>query len=341
MDGQEAYQKFQEMSKDPMKYNEELLLKILDDNKDTEYRKKYDFANIKSVKEFQEKVPVSVYDDYADYIVRETENDEEHLLCAYHVGHYNKSSGTLSVKVVMAFREYLSLMFSSPDEAAFPRTDTNTRYLHARFGLMDKGIAQGAASFCSFFLETLRYIEQKWELLVNDIEKGTIDESIKMTDDVREKYRIGNAFSRFGKLSFPNLMYFVLQSTHNSISINYSRMLDSLLPSSMPFVSKQAISKARQGISHGAFMELFRLSVSCFYQTYHDLSAWNGFQIYAVDGSTIQIPEPDENSLAFGGNFCTPEAYSSRCVCLKRLKRLYLINQMYCSLIRLNVRHSL
>ena len=249
MDGQETYQKFQEMTKDPMKHNEELLLKILDDNKDTEYGKKYDFASIKSVKEFQEKVPVSVYDDYADYIVRETENGEEHLLCAYHVGHYNKSSGTmgnpkripmsdpaveissryntnymhallgeklgfgwidgrtlsvaesadhvnylkngasygaLSVKVVLAFRDYLSLMFSSPDEATFPRVDTNTRYLHARFGLMDKGIAQGAASFCSFFLETLRYIEQKWELLVNDIEKGTIDESIKMADDVRE-----------------------------------------------------------------------------------------------------------------------------------------------------------
>ena len=118
----------------------------------------------------------------------------------------------------------------------------------------------------------------------------------------REKYRIGNAFSRSGKLSFPNLMYFVLQSTHNSISINYSRMLDSFLPSSMPFVSKQAISKARQGISHEAFMELFRLSVSCFYQSRHNLSAWNGFRIYAVDGSTIQIPESDENSLVFGGN---------------------------------------
>ena len=51
-----------------------------------------------------------------------------------------------------------------------------------------------------------------------------------------------------------------------------------------------------------AFMELFRLSVSCFYQSHHDLSDWNGFQVYAVDGSTIQIPESDENSLVFGGN---------------------------------------
>ena len=94
----------------------------------------------------------------------------------------------------------------------------------------------------------------------------------------------------------------VLQSTHSSISINYSHMLDSFLPSSIPFVSKQAISKARQGISHEAFMELFRLSVSRFYQSCHNRSAWNGFQVYTVDGSSIQIPESDENSPVFGGN---------------------------------------
>ena len=94
----------------------------------------------------------------------------------------------------------------------------------------------------------------------------------------------------------------VLQSTHSSISINYSHMLASFLPSSIPFVSKQAISKARQGISHEAFMELFRLSVSRFYQSCHNRSAWNGFQVYTVDGSSIQIPESDENSLVFGGN---------------------------------------
>lgn len=37
------------------------------------------------------------------------------------------------------------------------------------------------------------------------------------------KYRIGNAFTRSGKLSFPNLIYFILQSVHKSIAINYSQ----------------------------------------------------------------------------------------------------------------------
>lgn len=33
-----------------------------------------------------------------------------------------------------------------------------------------------------------------------------------------------------------------------------------------------------------------------------NLRTWNGFHIYAVDGSTIQIPESKENYEVFGGN---------------------------------------
>lgn len=117
-----------------------------------------------------------------------------------------------------------------------------------------------------------------------------------------EKYRIGNAFTRTGKLSFPNLIYFILRSSHKSISINYSQLLDCFSSEVPPFVSKQALSKARQGISPEAFLELFRLSVERFYHRSSDLRTWNGFHIYAVDGSTIQIPESEENYRVFGGN---------------------------------------
>ena len=85
------------------------------------------------------------------------------------------------------------------------------------------------------------------------------------SEDFLTRHRIGNAFTRSGKLSFSNLIYFVLQSVHKSIPINYARFLENF-PSDLPiFVSKQAISKARQGISHKAFLELFRLSVKQFY----------------------------------------------------------------------------
>ena len=42
-----------------------------------------------------------------------------------------------------------------------------------------------AANFLGFLLEVLRYMEQHWELLVNDIEQGTIDLGIKMSEEVR------------------------------------------------------------------------------------------------------------------------------------------------------------
>ena len=75
--------------------NEKLLLRILEQNKDTEYGRKYGFANIHSIEEYQKKVPVSVYDDYAGYILRMSEDGEENLITSGKVVHYNKSSGTV------------------------------------------------------------------------------------------------------------------------------------------------------------------------------------------------------------------------------------------------------
>ena len=106
------------------------------------------------------------------------------------------------------------------------------------------------------------------------------------SEDFLTRHRIGNAFTRSGKLPFSNLIYFVLQSVHKSIPINYSRFLDNFSSEIPPFVSKQAVSKARQGISHKVFFELFRLSVKQFYFRSADLRTWNNFHIYAVDGST-------------------------------------------------------
>lgn len=70
----------------------------------------------------------------------------------------------------------------------------------------------------------------------------------------------------------------------------------------LPFVSKQAISKARQRISHKAFEVLFRDCIEVYHRNFKDFRLWNGFHIYAVDGSTIQIPESQENIEVFGGN---------------------------------------
>lgn len=134
--------------------------------------------------------------------------------------------------------------------------------------------------------------------------KSIVEESKKLikSKDFINAHRIGNSFSRSRKLSFTDLLYFILHSTKKSLSINYSQFMMDFPQLNLSLVSRQAISKARQGISYEAFRELFHLSVKKYYKLNTDLKKWNGFHIYSIDGSTIQVPNSDENLKTFGTN---------------------------------------
>ncbi|MBP2630156.1 MAG: hypothetical protein H6Q70_784 [Firmicutes bacterium] len=45
-----------------------------------------------------------------------------------------------------------------------------------------------------------------------------------------EKHRIGNSFTRSGKLSFSGLIYFILQAAHKLLSINYAQLRAAFSP---------------------------------------------------------------------------------------------------------------
>ncbi len=77
--------------------SEELLFKLLDKNKETEYGKKHDFANIHTIEDYKKKVPFSEYDDYQPYIKRMVEDNEKNLLTAEEPKHYALSSGSVGV----------------------------------------------------------------------------------------------------------------------------------------------------------------------------------------------------------------------------------------------------
>ncbi len=74
--------------------SEALLLNLVRKNKDTEYGRKYDFGQIHTVQDFQDKVPFSVYDDYREYIDRIANYGEQNLLTADKVVFFAKTSGT-------------------------------------------------------------------------------------------------------------------------------------------------------------------------------------------------------------------------------------------------------
>ena len=103
--GRAYKEKLLEMTKNPMQVQEIFLMKIISDNKDTEYGRKYGFDSIRSIRDYQEKVPLSTYDDYAPYIERMTEKCERGLICVYDPVYYNKSSGTIGVPKRIPYSE--------------------------------------------------------------------------------------------------------------------------------------------------------------------------------------------------------------------------------------------
>lgn len=96
--GKKALKDIEKSSLNPKKSNEDLLLKILQENKDTEYGKLYGFANIKSFEEYRQKVPYSNYDTYAPYIDRMVKKKEKNLITAYDVIQYAETSGSVGVQ---------------------------------------------------------------------------------------------------------------------------------------------------------------------------------------------------------------------------------------------------
>ena len=93
--GKDATKHLDEITSNPMKIQEELLMKILQDNKDTEYGKQYGFKSIHSIEEFRSSLPLTKYDDYSEYIRRMSEKGEKNLITSYDIAIYNKSSGTV------------------------------------------------------------------------------------------------------------------------------------------------------------------------------------------------------------------------------------------------------
>lgn len=144
-----------------IKKSEELLLKLIDDNKDTEYGRKYNFKDIHSIEDYKKNVPFSVYDDYAPYIERMIKNDENNLISVYPAVHYAVSSGSVGVPksipvseaTIECYKKYsCNLVFGLMDEYyrnKFGKSYANGKGLNTlevREMRTDNGIIKGPIS---------------------------------------------------------------------------------------------------------------------------------------------------------------------------------------------------
>lgn len=134
--------------------------------------------------------------------------------------------------------------------------------------------------------------------LLSRILKKTND--LVASNDFKEAYSLGNSFSRKRKLSFSNAIYFICSALRKSIATEISDFIEEHTYLDFPSISKQAFSKARQNISPEAFKELCRLFVDSFYNSTNKLKRWNGFNILAVDGTSLQVPDTVECGKHFG-----------------------------------------
>lgn len=134
----------------------------------------------------------------------------------------------------------------------------------------------------------------------------TILQSIQsyiFSEECLEAHRFPNHFIRKRLLSIQQIVLYLLYSSRASMFQNLASILDDFGENEFPDVSKQAVSKARQGIKPSLFQELFNLASDIFYANIDNRKTWHGYHIYAIDGTKLQLPNSKSNFEDFGQMF--------------------------------------
>lgn len=96
--------------KDVIKVQEEKLFRILNKNKNSVYGKKYKFGEIDSVEEFRAKLPITTYEDYAEYIDR-IKKGEKQILTEEKVIMFEPTSGSTAATKLIPYTKSLKEEF--------------------------------------------------------------------------------------------------------------------------------------------------------------------------------------------------------------------------------------
>lgn len=123
------------------------------------------------------------------------------------------------------------------------------------------------------------------------------------SNECLETHRYPRRFVRKRRLSFIQVIMYLLFTTKASMFQNISGLVESLGSESFPNISKQALSKARQGIKPSLFQEIFQISVDLFYKHITNRKLWHNYHIFAIDGTKLQLPNSTSNFAQYGEMF--------------------------------------
>ena len=159
--GLQALERMEQASLNAGKISYETLMRIIRENEDTEYGKKYGFRSISSYADFARQVPLSEYSDYEPYIERMLCFGEKNLLTSRDVVYYAHTSGSSGTsKMIPRTQEELDILFSTVFERAFALCEKSClekegsglpackgiNLMESRIGFTPAGVAHGAIS---------------------------------------------------------------------------------------------------------------------------------------------------------------------------------------------------
>lgn len=108
-------------------------------------------------------------------------------------------------------------------------------------------------------------------------------------------------FTRNRKIDFTSLLYFLLNFQKESAQTGLNRFFK-LIGKPEIHMSEQAFSKARNHFDHTPFETMMRETVAEQYSGQYDLAEWNGWKVFAIDGTTVALPDKANLCIAFGAS---------------------------------------
>ena len=83
-----------------------------------------------------------------------------------------------------------NFFMTTPNDFMYPENEdaVDSTYFHLRFALQRKDVTFLGSMVVTLLTTMFDYLEKNWEMICNDIEKGTIDPSIKCPPDLRAKW---------------------------------------------------------------------------------------------------------------------------------------------------------
>ena len=127
--------------------------------------------------------------------------------------------------------------------------------------------------------------------------------------DFIQKNKVGKtSFTRKRALDFKTTFYAVCSSGKGSLSTELTKF-ENNAEGNVSHFSAQAFSKARYKIKSAAFYNIFRESAKIFCAQKEFQTLW-GYRVFAVDGTSLILPESKENHRSFGSGGTKEKTYA-------------------------------